>query len=225
MFPPKEVWQVWMWDNLAYKVVHADDPLVTRPYIWLSPSLKETISGGKHCHHMFTLKVAKQHDDSRTQEKTMLEECYQDVVHASDGWNDDMAMCKREALEAEGERKCPRKKMKMEVMINSSEWRNRGKGQAGPSMSAGVKRKAKKDVPVTSKDQDAHHKDCKLGAPDHMAEEESEMKVYLSYVKKALCFFLSTVGGSSGPSSSDSQIAFLDASGLGTTCRTTELVQ
>ncbi|KAF8141782.1 hypothetical protein EV363DRAFT_1392210 [Boletus edulis] len=207
---PKEVWQVWMWDNLAHEVglkqpseghpqprllgslhhmlsqhyrsgttsdtlcfdkVRADNPLVTSPsyldvhtalpkleeddFWWkaLPPyehagSPRTKVYGQDHC-VLFASKLTE----------TLLEECSQEAAHAFDGWNDDMPTCKREALKGEGERKCPRKKMKMEVVINSSELRNRGKAQAGPSTSAGVKGKAKEDVPVTPKGQDAPE-DC-----------------------------------------------------------------
>ncbi|KAF8432123.1 hypothetical protein L210DRAFT_3507609 [Boletus edulis BED1] len=214
---PKEVWQVWMQDNLAHEVfqkglkqpseghsqprllgslhsmlpqhyrsgttldtlcfdeVHADDPLVTssgyldvhtalpklegddfwkKAVILKSQPLEHAgsprtkIYGQDHC-ILFAPKLTE----------TLLEECSQEATHASDGQNDNMPMHKREVPKGEGERKCPRKMMKMEVMINSLESRNRGKAQAGPSTSAGVKGKAKEDVPVTPKGQDTSE-DC-----------------------------------------------------------------
>ncbi|KAF8449188.1 hypothetical protein L210DRAFT_3500700 [Boletus edulis BED1] len=165
-------------DTLCFDKVRANNPLVTGPsYLDVHtalPKLEEDDFWWKALPPYVTLRVSEQHNDSHTQEEncdskeltirtcrksqnqeTLLEECSQEAAHAFDGRNDNMPTCKREALKGEGERKCPRKKMKMEVMINSSELRNRGKAQAGPSTSAGVKGKAKEDVPVTPKGQDA----------------------------------------------------------------------
>ncbi|KAF8119137.1 hypothetical protein EV363DRAFT_1203395 [Boletus edulis] len=163
-------------DTLRFDEVRADDPLVTDPgYLDVHTALPKLEGddfwwnalppyGNRPSEHAGSPGIKVYGQDHRVPfahklTETLLEEFSQEVAHASDGRNDDMPTRKREAPKEESEGKCPRKKMKMEVVINSSESRNRGNAQAGPSTSAGVKGKAKEDVPVTPKGRDAPE-DC-----------------------------------------------------------------